>query len=307
MDAAPWRFVWCSERCFKDENLDRREKLGDFAQERCGKLLCMRKAKRFGHWLEAQKDERFEPYVLLTDWREAKPCLKEIIEIPQATQPTFMVVFCETQMLVKRVQEWSAAVARVSGLSFQVRPAVALDLLEVLLVGSARALVAYDGFLSAPDQVASKVALAPGVASGGLHGFPAHDRTSGMEVAPPAPPPPQRAAMPHPLGPCLRARWSYPTTLPKEAAGIDELLYYIGLLQERSTEIVQKGLAPGLRQDWTPQTTAGELAEYNSEESQATDRDNEPLPSFANSFGPHGEHQQDYGQSGGANPFLITM
>jgi hypothetical protein len=66
---ASWNIVWCSERCYKAENDERRARLSELAQTAGATLVLLKKAHKFAAWLaKAQRP----PYILLTDWREAK-------------------------------------------------------------------------------------------------------------------------------------------------------------------------------------------------------------------------------------------
>lgn len=79
--------VWCYERCHKEENLARRHWLMQAARNVGAKLLCFKKAKQFEHWVDQTEHRRF---ILLTDWREAQPCIacleqKETVKRPSLT------------------------------------------------------------------------------------------------------------------------------------------------------------------------------------------------------------------------------
>jgi len=87
-----WRLVWCHERCHKREAEPRRRLLAEAAKMAGASLICLKKAGKFAAWLA--KDQR-PPYLLLTDWREVKPCMQAAAREHVSNQPVFTVVLCE--------------------------------------------------------------------------------------------------------------------------------------------------------------------------------------------------------------------
>lgn len=87
-----WRLVWCYERCYKSEHEEKLRLLDRAATAAGGALLCFRKANKFVSW--CGKAEPL-PYILLTDWREAKPCLALLDGAKVACRPALTVVLCE--------------------------------------------------------------------------------------------------------------------------------------------------------------------------------------------------------------------
>eukprot|EP00442_Polarella_glacialis_P005043 CAMPEP_0115071812 /NCGR_PEP_ID=MMETSP0227-20121206/13883_1 /TAXON_ID=89957 /ORGANISM="Polarella glacialis, Strain CCMP 1383" /LENGTH=296 /DNA_ID=CAMNT_0002458491 /DNA_START=210 /DNA_END=1100 /DNA_ORIENTATION=- len=81
-----WALVWVHEKCHKPENVELRTNLVQLVQKASGGAVCIKKAQKFQEWLLTNT----LPYVLLTDWREAKPCLESIEE--QGLQPPARVV-----------------------------------------------------------------------------------------------------------------------------------------------------------------------------------------------------------------------
>jgi len=95
-----WRLAWCHEHCHKVCNDDRRRSLWHISR-RCGaSLVCLKKAARFAMWLTSASRPR---YVLLTDWREAKPCMSFI---PNHTTPTVTVVHADCDQTFRKASEW---------------------------------------------------------------------------------------------------------------------------------------------------------------------------------------------------------
>jgi hypothetical protein len=101
---ASWNIVWCSERCYKAENDERRARLSELAQTAGATLVLLKKAHKFAAWLaKAQRP----PYILLTDWREAKPSLQVAAQEPVHNQPVFSLVLCDDEeKAYERAKQW---------------------------------------------------------------------------------------------------------------------------------------------------------------------------------------------------------
>lgn len=104
-----WRVVWCHERCHKPDNEGRREELDEVTGTAGASLVCLKKASKYGDWL--RRGQR-PAYILLTDWREVKPCLGIASQAALSNQPTFTVVLCEEQCQFHRAQAWAEALPR---------------------------------------------------------------------------------------------------------------------------------------------------------------------------------------------------
>mmetsp|Transcript_99522 Transcript_99522/g.179632 ORF Transcript_99522/g.179632 Transcript_99522/m.179632 type:complete len:319 (+) Transcript_99522:84-1040(+) len=107
-----WYVLWCQERCHKSENEARRELLTMAAAQIGAEILLFKKAKQFHFWLDRCPGER---YVLITDWREAQPCMevlahklaeKSVSGVPSA-MPEMTVVLCESERQGSRATEWA--------------------------------------------------------------------------------------------------------------------------------------------------------------------------------------------------------
>lgn len=99
-----WRLVWCHERCLKQECDVRRQAVSMAAREAGALLICMKKASKFAAWLASKHRP---PLVLLTDWREAKPCLQAASEQPLQNQPAITLVLCDVPSQFERAQAWA--------------------------------------------------------------------------------------------------------------------------------------------------------------------------------------------------------
>lgn len=62
--------------------------------------MCHKKAAKFGAWLSNTEQPN---YVLLTDWREAKPCMDIISSSCKFIR---MIVFCEMETTFRKAIEW---------------------------------------------------------------------------------------------------------------------------------------------------------------------------------------------------------
>jgi hypothetical protein len=99
-----WRLVWCHERCHKQECEPLRSAVSEAAREARASLLCLKKASKFSMWLS--QDQR-QPFALLTDWREVKPCIQAVSAHPPQNRPAFTVVLCEVQRHYERASAWA--------------------------------------------------------------------------------------------------------------------------------------------------------------------------------------------------------
>lgn len=99
-----WRLVWCHERCLKSECDVRRQAVSMAAREAGALLICMKKASKFAAWL-GQKQR--PPLVLLTDWREVKPCLQAASEQPPRNRPALVLVLCDVPAQYERAKAWA--------------------------------------------------------------------------------------------------------------------------------------------------------------------------------------------------------
>eukprot|EP00931_Biecheleriopsis_adriatica_P059787 TRINITY_DN3583_c0_g3_i1.p1 TRINITY_DN3583_c0_g3~~TRINITY_DN3583_c0_g3_i1.p1 ORF type:complete len:269 (+),score=36.30 TRINITY_DN3583_c0_g3_i1:82-888(+) len=100
-----WHLVWCHEHCFKPDAAGQCRMLQGVALEGGGSLVCHKKAARFLEWLANNRT----PYVLLSDWREAKPCLEGLERHAGAFrgQPLVTCVYTETAQIYERAHMWA--------------------------------------------------------------------------------------------------------------------------------------------------------------------------------------------------------
>jgi len=105
--------VWCHERCYKQDMALQRKRLDAAARAAGAELLCLKKASKFGQWLTTRQRP---PYVLLTDWREAKPCLAGVALKAPFNQPCFTVILCEeSKAQFDRAATWAEELAPRQG------------------------------------------------------------------------------------------------------------------------------------------------------------------------------------------------
>mmetsp|Transcript_108310 Transcript_108310/g.316849 ORF Transcript_108310/g.316849 Transcript_108310/m.316849 type:complete len:365 (-) Transcript_108310:379-1473(-) len=107
-----WRLVWCHERCHKQESVPRRSLLSQLAAEAGASLVCLKKADKFAAW--AAHAER-PPFVLLTDWREAKPCLQALAPQPQHCRPLLTVILADDAKQFERASLWAGSLPESTG------------------------------------------------------------------------------------------------------------------------------------------------------------------------------------------------
>lgn len=88
-----WRLVWCNERCHKADCLQARESLTTAVARAGGRIVCLKKAKQVADW--ATRAQRGF-YVVVTEWREAKPFLRALGRAAgHCSAPQLVVVTCE--------------------------------------------------------------------------------------------------------------------------------------------------------------------------------------------------------------------
>jgi len=99
-----WSVVWCHERCRKDDHDPQRQSFAVAAQNNGASFVCRKKASTFASWIAEGKQP---PYVLITDWREVKPCLAAIAQHDNTNRPLLTIVLCETGVLFGRASAWA--------------------------------------------------------------------------------------------------------------------------------------------------------------------------------------------------------
>lgn len=103
-----WQLVWCHERCSKpDKNLDR-EDITSAAAEAGFHTVLVKKAAKYGDWLTTRSRVHVQ-HVLVTSWREAKPCIARLMQLPAGRRPRAIAVFCELPCDFIRASRWSAS------------------------------------------------------------------------------------------------------------------------------------------------------------------------------------------------------
>jgi hypothetical protein len=159
----PLQLVWCHERCHKQESETRRRAISKAAHDSGAVLICVKKATKFAAWLA---DGQRQPCVLLTDWREAKPCLETAALQPPTNRPVATVVLCEQGQQFKRASAWTQTVSRDLGLVHVCQDAGSQNtILTELLACLLRAAAASAGLSvgeKAPGGVPGPVPAVPG-------------------------------------------------------------------------------------------------------------------------------------------------
>jgi len=122
------RVVWCHEHCHKSHNDARRKELWRLCRENGASLVCHKKAAKFEAWLGNTAQPN---YILVTDWREAKPCM-DIDIIKDRSMFTEMIVYCETEQIFKKASEWVSSLPVEAGRVYVASSIRDLD--ELLLI-----------------------------------------------------------------------------------------------------------------------------------------------------------------------------
>eukprot|EP00427_Karlodinium_veneficum_P040004 CAMPEP_0169298456 /NCGR_PEP_ID=MMETSP1016-20121227/66493_1 /TAXON_ID=342587 /ORGANISM="Karlodinium micrum, Strain CCMP2283" /LENGTH=239 /DNA_ID=CAMNT_0009390535 /DNA_START=29 /DNA_END=745 /DNA_ORIENTATION=- len=92
-----WDLVWCSEHCQKNRFF--RGELDAIATKYSADIISLKKADKFAVWSSAVQ----RPFVLLADWREAKPCLQTFAK---GAQPILTFVYCDNVPSFRRALAW---------------------------------------------------------------------------------------------------------------------------------------------------------------------------------------------------------
>lgn len=105
-----WRLVWCHDR-YQQQGLVKRARRRAFEDATAAvgaSLLYLRKALEFKDWCCTFD---MSPYILLTDWREAKPCMEIVRGLKAERQPVFMMVICEVSRERTRATRWAQSLS----------------------------------------------------------------------------------------------------------------------------------------------------------------------------------------------------
>eukprot|EP00427_Karlodinium_veneficum_P015927 CAMPEP_0169125758 /NCGR_PEP_ID=MMETSP1015-20121227/35068_1 /TAXON_ID=342587 /ORGANISM="Karlodinium micrum, Strain CCMP2283" /LENGTH=228 /DNA_ID=CAMNT_0009189341 /DNA_START=43 /DNA_END=729 /DNA_ORIENTATION=+ len=97
--------VWCSENCYRSQTEELRKLLVAIAQKYDTELVCLKKVDRYIAWLSSPSSFQ-RHYTLLTDWREAKPCVQAFTE-GAAAVPVAMFVYCDNALTFRRASAWA--------------------------------------------------------------------------------------------------------------------------------------------------------------------------------------------------------
>eukprot|EP00931_Biecheleriopsis_adriatica_P071079 TRINITY_DN44933_c0_g1_i1.p1 TRINITY_DN44933_c0_g1~~TRINITY_DN44933_c0_g1_i1.p1 ORF type:complete len:276 (+),score=64.25 TRINITY_DN44933_c0_g1_i1:83-910(+) len=104
-----WFLVWCHEGCHKEGAMEMGKMLKDVITEAGGVLIRLKKASKFLDWWTYNADR---PLVLLTDWREAKPCVEGMHlsgRHVNANCPLGICIFTKMPQVFKRASAWAAS------------------------------------------------------------------------------------------------------------------------------------------------------------------------------------------------------
>jgi len=98
-----WRLIWCQEHCHKAGHEAEQARMQSVVRQYGGKFISFKKAKRAGGWMS--RAER-GPFILVTDWREAQPCIHEL-HLQAQNRPVALVVVCDVRRQYLRASEWA--------------------------------------------------------------------------------------------------------------------------------------------------------------------------------------------------------
>jgi len=98
----PTHLVWCNEHIHKPECEAQRIAVSSAVAQAGARLIFMKKGAQFNTWAAAAPRP---PFVLLTNWREAKPCIAAAQQHPWS-YPVFTVVICKQHVQYIRARAW---------------------------------------------------------------------------------------------------------------------------------------------------------------------------------------------------------
>jgi len=75
-------------------------------------LICLKKAKQFSLWAERVARP---PFMLVADWREAKPCIKVICGTECCNKPFLTVIVCTSLQQHSRASLWAQSLPASAG------------------------------------------------------------------------------------------------------------------------------------------------------------------------------------------------
>jgi len=101
-----WTLIWCQRHCHKAEHAKRKDIMRDVVMSFGGKLMAAK--SKFSVLTWAQSD-RASAYVLVTDWREIQPFMKNLRDMSDARRPCFSVLLCSSERQFRMASTWAQA------------------------------------------------------------------------------------------------------------------------------------------------------------------------------------------------------
>mmetsp|Transcript_39518 Transcript_39518/g.91356 ORF Transcript_39518/g.91356 Transcript_39518/m.91356 type:complete len:296 (+) Transcript_39518:110-997(+) len=95
--------VWCHERSHKSDAAQTRERLQTVLARHDLELVCQKTSCKFKAW---QDDVKTSLCMLVTDWRQLKPCM-DIFEEEPRRQPDVVVLLCEQNKIFLKACAWN--------------------------------------------------------------------------------------------------------------------------------------------------------------------------------------------------------
>lgn len=99
-----FQVLWCHERCHKQDAATLRAQLQLCSSQFGAELVCEKTSLKFQAWLQSRsKESKDMGYVLVSDWRQLKPCLECLEDLPAA-----VVVLCDQPKTEEKAKLWNA-------------------------------------------------------------------------------------------------------------------------------------------------------------------------------------------------------
>mmetsp|Transcript_90641 Transcript_90641/g.255548 ORF Transcript_90641/g.255548 Transcript_90641/m.255548 type:complete len:295 (-) Transcript_90641:55-939(-) len=174
-DTFEWCLIWCHERCHKLDRASVREELWRMASAAGGRLCCMKKGQKYADWAKSSGLAQGTPHVLLTDWREAKPCLEKMACMAGAfAMPSAILLLNEDPKHEPRIRDWAESVV-VEGMFGPIQVVVPQTL--------GRELAAFGASLLAAASTSTPAAVGAGPGAAGRSGSRNDDITLPDRIA----------------------------------------------------------------------------------------------------------------------------
>lgn len=108
---ASWQIVWCCERCHQPTRIENMQSFNSMVKTLGGNIHLLKRAEKIkSHQLKSR-------YVLVSDWRDAKPFLDVFEKVPSMTRPSLMIIICNAEGSYRAAVQWAESVPTMKSFS----------------------------------------------------------------------------------------------------------------------------------------------------------------------------------------------